>query len=456
MLERDHGYEQLLFGTEICVTSCAVATAATLGTSSIKTSQPLLLLRDKNHDFVSLILTSLEGCISEHFNLFHSPAMLLSSLKEALPIYTDIVTKKNKTFYSPRDLAKALRQAAYHLALDMAALSDSKAPCAEAWVRIESIEADTRMDFVLPYTAIGLAYLYYASGEFDAAALEVAGWLDDQYSPAALLGIEECNRQAESACDLIGYKVADVRQTLPLWYKLRAQYVLSLILESTEAARARRKVFEESLITLRDIFRGVFKGTKITKADDWATYCTLENRDLTAEQLTLEERLVAVYIGMADKLLYYTARDARTAPLGETLITPDLLALGKQNTQVNLDCFPAADMVWTVPRESLEASFLTQYGTALAVSAIRARPVGDAARAEGKETLKLAQRSLERAVYLLGSKDMEGKDVPSREREHDKVPNTLAGGLFYAAEAQDTLRSAELELDEVKDALSRY
>jgi len=365
----------------------------------------------KKNDFASTALVPMAKCVTYYSSVFRGSSMLSDHLRRVLVTYTKMV-HENTADKMPT-LLSDIRDAISGLESDIPNIPDANKTCAEAKSTIDlTINNLPQIDFKLPYTVLGLSYTLYSVGLIDQAIVEVAQWLDS---------VPE-NGQS----------------SLPLWYKARGLWEMSVMLEDSADVRSRISYFEETIHT----YEALFNDTDIDSAEQWMKKCSHEDRKLNDREILLEQQLVFSYLGVVDKWLYHTIR--APAIMKEThgdLVTAEMRKYAQQNISADLKCFPNYFAKIGHNADEYRGSYLTQYGTVLAVWANTLPQSNEVERRMRSDALLDARVALEQAVERL---------TPIAYHEREGPIDRRLDRLFHLGNAQELLQNATETLKTLK------
>lgn len=285
--------------------------AATLPAPDQLTYNVLKDLHSKADPLVSKILAPMGECLSRHYEKFHSPRLIherLAALEvayvQALPRALDpkAETRFRKTLVRAlRKLASDLGQghidspesaaargygdtcaAAAYYACELGASSPEAAKvlngeCPGLSSLPSTTSAPLELDDTLPYASMGLAYLFYAGGDREAAALELKRWVDTQFNLMDADRPKGCGKNEKSS-----------NICLPYIYETRILFDLSQIMSTTSDNRVTYLLYKNTI----DIYNRIFRHLKLKSAPAWMQKCAT-NSDPDIQEL--QERLVSAY-----------------------------------------------------------------------------------------------------------------------------------------------------------------
>jgi hypothetical protein len=399
-------------------------------------------------------------CVTEHWEHFHSVELISQRVRPILPIYTGWVQGRDNRLWL---LKKAVTKASQGLATDIILAKSNISPdqidqakdlddnernlvlkssIDETPCPIRADDADallgTQLD--LPYAAFALAHLFYDAGDHQQAARVIADWLDAQYR--YLDQFAGCNKMHSDRCVTaadkypVGYRVWGDWKPLPIWYRIRMEYELGVILEGTDATRSTVEVYK----SLEASYKELFAESSIRSAEKWMDHCSEQD-----QHEPLKSRLILAFLSTLALRIQYQAVmiDGGLIPAAEVM-TEQERQDGKLLNNTKFDCF-YEPLVSQQEKEDYEGSFYAQYGTILALSAKAKDASWEIERTEQKQLLTEAKLELEKAVDIL---------KPRAEHERNKrYTKPLRDQLFYLGQSQDVLRTAQGRLDQVNQAL---
>ena len=184
----------------------------------------LMRLHDRNKLFIEKVLVPIGQCLETHFKAYHSPPAIRTQLMETLSRYRKLILSDQTE--NPRTVLDKLEVAANNLAHELS--GGEATACRKAAIEIAEARAapwmDNQLELSLPYSSLGLAYLFYDSGAIDQAIRIVAQWISAQSNTemASRCG----SNPTDPHCSTIGYFVGDGENNT--WYSLPPAYMESL------------------------------------------------------------------------------------------------------------------------------------------------------------------------------------------------------------------------------------
>jgi hypothetical protein len=405
------------------------------------------------------LLTPLGKCVDAYFEKFNNRGLIQRQFGFATILYTKFLRAKSLNA-DVEPLIKELAAATAVLGAHIRDLpQDPRNECEKTSKDLSELKLDSpSLPTILPYAAMGLAFLLYDSAESEQAMREIASWVEDHYLAANDKKIGECNQKPDKEskeCGYYGYW-AELETgkgkwlQLPLWYRIRIEFELSEMLMPT----VNRRVAYFVSRSLVQSIEALFSGSQINSAYDWAKCdSVIANAAGQAKpgskERDLQSRMVVAYLSHVDVMLRNLVRVVEQGLADDDApITPEMLKYAEDNSAVDLRCLSYFGGRETTDRQTYAATFKATYGIVLAKAMAEKGPSGrtsELARAGRSEMLMKARAALLYAIPML-------KEVAAK---HSRVlqARPAQDRLFVLLEEQDVLRRAESALKSLDELL---